>query len=341
MVVFMQEIMDKYSIHQDAAESHGAKVKEKKPTVTSHALVSLVFISVILLAITGLSLYIDLVRSHRQYEALAQVIGRSIFQEMIVFRRWNALHGGVYVPVTGDVQPNPYLEDPSRDMIATDGTRLTKINPEHMTRLISDLLALDNGIRVHITSLILTRPENKPDAWEREALKSFEKGSSEAFGIMGADSNTEFRYMAPLKTESTCLTCHEKQGYKTGDIRGGISIRFSFMPFQQAISETRLRIYSEHFLFTLFGLALIFFLGKNLILRISRLQEAMAHIKKLEGLLPICSSCKGIRVEGGNAKDQKAWIPVEEYIQKRTDAEFSHGLCPECLKKLYDFEYEK
>ena len=39
-------------------------------------------------------------------------------------------------------------------------------------------------------------------------------------------------------------------------------------------------------------------------------------------------------------KEQRSWIPVETYIQDRTDAEFSHGLCPECLKKLYGFKYD-
>lgn len=43
----------------------------------------------------------------------------------------------------------------------------------------------------------------------------------------------------------------------------------------------------------------------------------------------------------GDAKEQTSWIPVETYIQDRTDAEFSHGFCPDCLKKLYHFEYDK
>jgi len=49
----------------------------------------------------------------------------------------NALHGGVYVPVTESTQPNPYLEDPLRDVVTTDGLKLTKLNPAYMTRLIS------------------------------------------------------------------------------------------------------------------------------------------------------------------------------------------------------------
>jgi PAS domain-containing protein len=62
---------------------------------------------------------------------------------------------------------------------------------------------------------------------------------------------------------------------------------------------------------------------------ISQLQLALAHVKKLSGLLPICASCKKIR------DDRGYWLQVEEYIHDHSEAQFSHGLCPECAKKLY------
>ncbi len=62
---------------------------------------------------------------------------------------------------------------------------------------------------------------------------------------------------------------------------------------------------------------------------INQLREALAHVKKLSGLLPICASCKKIR------DDRGYWLQVEEYIRNHSEAEFSHGLCPECAKKLY------
>jgi PAS domain S-box-containing protein len=60
-----------------------------------------------------------------------------------------------------------------------------------------------------------------------------------------------------------------------------------------------------------------------------RLLSAMNDIKTLSGLLPICASCKKIR------DDQGYWNQLERYIQKHSDAKFSHGLCPECVSKLY------
>lgn len=59
------------------------------------------------------------------------------------------------------------------------------------------------------------------------------------------------------------------------------------------------------------------------------LQDALANVKTLSGLLPICSSCKRIR------DDQGYWTQVERYLTEHTGAQFSHGLCPECFRTLY------
>jgi len=62
---------------------------------------------------------------------------------------------------------------------------------------------------------------------------------------------------------------------------------------------------------------------------VRELREALEHIKTLRGLLPICASCKKIR------NDQGYWEHIEEYIQTHSQATFTHGLCQECVKKLY------
>lgn len=59
------------------------------------------------------------------------------------------------------------------------------------------------------------------------------------------------------------------------------------------------------------------------------LEEALKRVRQLEGLLPICASCKKVRDEGGT------WEPIEAYIRSRTRADFSHGICPECEVRLY------
>ncbi|HEY7585423.1 MAG TPA: hypothetical protein VH866_02820 [Candidatus Deferrimicrobiaceae bacterium] len=62
---------------------------------------------------------------------------------------------------------------------------------------------------------------------------------------------------------------------------------------------------------------------------IRELQNALARVKALSGLLPICASCKKIR------DDKGYWNQIETYIKERSEAEFSHSICPECRKKLY------
>lgn len=62
---------------------------------------------------------------------------------------------------------------------------------------------------------------------------------------------------------------------------------------------------------------------------IRKLENALADVKQLSGLLPICSACKKIRNGEGR------WQEIEEYIQSHSGADFSHGICPECSKKLY------
>lgn len=62
---------------------------------------------------------------------------------------------------------------------------------------------------------------------------------------------------------------------------------------------------------------------------ITELQDAVANVKTLKGLLPICSSCKKVR------DDRGYWQQIEAYVSEHSGAEFSHGICPDCAQKLY------
>ena len=67
---------------------------------------------------------------------------------------------------------------------------------------------------------------------------------------------------------------------------------------------------------------------------IAQLQNALKEIKTLSGLLPICSSCKKIR------RDDSTWQPIEDYIASHSNADFTHGICPECAHRLYPELYQ-
>jgi len=68
---------------------------------------------------------------------------------------------------------------------------------------------------------------------------------------------------------------------------------------------------------------------RNLKLQNKELQTALKEIRQLKGIIPICSSCKKIR------DDEGYWHQVEVYIRDHSEAEFSHGICPDCMRKLY------
>lgn len=69
-------------------------------------------------------------------------------------------------------------------------------------------------------------------------------------------------------------------------------------------------------------------------LYIRRLERALESVKTLEGMLPICASCKKIRTPDND------WHVIEKYIKERTDATFTHSLCPECVEKLYGEKFK-
>lgn len=86
------------------------------------------------------------------------------------------------------------------------------------------------------------------------------------------------------------------------------------------------------FLFAAFLISLLNSVRK----RLNReLTESLAQVKLLSGLLPICSSCKMIREDGGG------WSQIETYISNHSEATFTHGVCPDCYQKVFPESYEK
>ena len=76
-------------------------------------------------------------------------------------------------------------------------------------------------------------------------------------------------------------------------------------------------------------------MSRELGLRTRELEEAQGKVRTLRALLPTCASCKRIRTEDGS------WEPLEAHVRRATDSEFSHGLCPECGRKLYGEDWEE
>ncbi|MBF0529738.1 MAG: diguanylate cyclase [Deltaproteobacteria bacterium] len=165
---------------------------------------------------------------------------RAHFNGIMLTRRWNAAYNGVFVRKTEGVVSNPYLENP--DIQTANGDIYTKKNPALMTREISQYAEKAGDFRFHITSLRPINPGNKPTEFESQALAAFENGEKELQETISSGERSIFTYMAPLRVEEGCLVCHAKQGYKIGDIRGGISVSFDVTDMHRNMSFNKFAI---------------------------------------------------------------------------------------------------
>ena len=136
--------------------------------------------------LVAVSLYLTLSAQRGEIENIAKNVARAYIDKDILFRDWNALHGGVYVPVSPFTQPNEFLPlsmTRERDIVTPSGRRLTLVNPSYVTRQLYELSLRKNRISGRLTSLRPLRPENGPDPWERGALEAFERGATETASI--------------------------------------------------------------------------------------------------------------------------------------------------------------
>lgn len=413
--------------------------------------------------------------SRRELEQTARTEAQTIFKRDMTFRQWFSDNGGAYVKVTGKTPPNPYLAHvPNRDLAMPDGTPLTLINPAYLMRLIDESSSKEDAPSTRMTSIKPLRPENAPDPWERAALERAERGEQEIFQFTTINDKPYLRYLHAAPTKAHCLKCHAHQGYRLGDLRGGLTVSLPIGKRLASHEQTLRTLYFWHLLIYLLGTGVLFwgqhfvsrrvrerdqavaaleknerkfrtvadfayaweywlgpdgkmeyvspsvkeltgygpeqfirepdflekiiieadreilrhhvamarqdsdcavdfrirtaagetrwlhhicrpvydrnglFLGrrssnyeitdeKNAKLRneelIDKLRDALDKVRTLSGFLPICASCKKIR------DDQGYWNQIEAYISKHSEAVFSHGICPDCARKLYPGYY--
>ncbi len=224
----------------------------------------------------------------RWLKEVARAQAQALVQGVTDARNWNSLHGGVYVPVTEWTQPNPNLDVPRRDVVTRDGQQLTLINHAHMTRQIAEIGLERHEVELHLTSLDPLRPLNLPRGWEVAALESFKDGRSEwAEFATDADGEATYRYMAPLKVESSCLPCHERQGYREGQVLGGLGV---VVPERQLVAvheEVRRNGILAIGVIWLMGLGIVVLITRGFLAKqtlLSRL-EGLSLVDELTGLL--------------------------------------------------------
>lgn len=227
-----------------------------------------------LLAVS-LSLAWNVVDDRREESLIALETARAFFGQIILSRRWNLMHGGVYVYTSDLAPPNRHLPEDQRTIRDENGRSMTLINPAYMTRQIAGLARKKDLVQFHITSLTPLRRENKALDWEVPWLQDFEKGAKERYSYLKKDTGKTFRYMAPLPFTETCLPCHDEQGQEPGSIRGAISVT---LPFK--FHKPPWPLVLSHFLVALIGVGGILFFGNRLARSRNKLLDSNQQLQK-------------------------------------------------------------
>jgi len=239
--------------------------------------------------IIGTSLLINIINEKPRVLNDAKNQARTAFEKDVLYRSWSSGHGGVYVPITENTPPNPYLSgNPERDITTSEGKKLTLLNPAYMTRQVHELGNTSFGTISHITSLDPIRPENYPNDWEKEALLLFQNGEKEYTKVGYVDGKEFLNLMKPLLTEKSCLKCHGHQGYEVGDVRGGISVSIPLEHFYPQSNKMKVKYFFWHlFIWTIgilgFGIWMMYLRRseKVRILAISELKDSEQKLRLL------------------------------------------------------------
>ena len=174
------------------------------------------------------------------------------FKDQVNTRHWNSQYGGVYVKPIDGLTPNKYLSN--NTLYVDEKLTLIKINPAWMTRQLSELSNTE-GFEFKITSLNPLNPNNKVNEFEKRALVHIEKTNDKEYYEI---DDSKFKYVGALITTSGCLNCHAKQGYKVGDIRGGISVNLVLDDYNEIISSIENKTLLMKLLIALFLLTITY-----------------------------------------------------------------------------------
>ncbi|MBF0558134.1 MAG: DUF3365 domain-containing protein [Nitrospirae bacterium] len=168
---------------------------------------------------------------------------RALLQQIVLTRQWIADQGGLYIEKRAGTRAHPLL---SRfDIRDAAGKVYVFRNPAMITRELSEYSQSSKHYRLHLTSLQLVNPENSPSDFERAALldfdkKGFDKSKDGISQIATENGALMYHRIIPLRTEQGCLKCHSDQGYKVGDIRGGLSIAIPMDETAKAIKRVKI-----------------------------------------------------------------------------------------------------
>ncbi|MBT3359832.1 MAG: diguanylate cyclase [Rhodospirillales bacterium] len=234
--------------------------------------------------VVGGSLLLDRVMEENELVALAKASARTSIEKDIIYRSWNSHYGGVYVAREPNSASDIFLPDGLFTDKATteDGTFLTLVTPSIMTRQVSELGSTFGVESGHLASLIPLNAKNAPDPWEEKALRAFDWETADEVSAITIENGTEYlRMMRPLVLAKECLPCHAYQGYRLGEVRGGISQRVPMAPLRVATERHLFLLGGGHAFLWLVGLGGIIFGHRRLAEQVGQRDRAEERIRHL------------------------------------------------------------
>lgn len=199
-------------------------------------------------------------------------------------------------------------------------------------------------VRGRLTSLAPSKTVNSPDPWEKAALEDLRTEKTEVTAVVPQKGQPQLRMLRKVEMEKACLSCHSPQQALGSN---GISVSIPMEVLSLLQRRRVVLLTKSHVILAFLGLMLVILGYQGLSFSESKrleevrrreqvmaeLQQALSEIKTLNGILPICASCKSIR------DDKGYWSRVEEYVEHHSQASFTHSICPACSLKLYpEFE---
>jgi signal transduction histidine kinase/DNA-binding response OmpR family regulator len=234
----------------------------------------------------ALSLGISAWQMHQAVRNIATVHARQAFDKEFGFRRWNEFKDKAFTLVEKPGQTtSPVDLFINRTIVSPSGRVISTTNISNVPNRFHNPVSERGEFGSRLTGFVPTLPENAPDAWEKSALEAFRNGERETVSIHVVGKKEYLRLMRPLPAKRACLQCHSAQGFRQGNIIGGLSMMIPMQVYRTAETDQLAALSAGHFLFWILGLGGIRIGARKINRTREGLQRLVEHTERLNRVL--------------------------------------------------------
>jgi signal transduction histidine kinase len=257
-------------------------------------------------------------------QAWTQVVNqaRLLTRQIILTRQWVSDSQGLFLR-----QDTPGAKGGGAfytDLLPTDRGVMQRFTPSMVTKQLSLYSYRQNLYRFRLAGIAPMNPENRPDAFETAAIKSFAQAeNTEYYALVDHDGEAVFQYSAPLYVDETCLSCHKN--YTSGTVSGCLSIHLPAQNVLDSLSRSKMQLFVSALALIVLTVMTLYFLVRHLVLRPLGTLEAVADgisRGRFPGRIRIGSSHEMDRVgqalSSMSAKLEEGRNRLEEEVQNAT-----------------------